>query len=996
MRNAIATRLVLVTLLAGILSVIAPPAANANSEVKVAVMGAIGTRTERATMPYELQDSNALDGKTVTSVSTGTYGTCVVASGSVYCWGYYPILGNSSSENSSIPVPVNTAGVLAGKVVTSVSVGTSSACAIASGSVFCWGEGSNGQLGNSTLVSSYVPVAVTTTGALSGKSVTAISVGSNSACAIAAGQAFCWGSNSSGNLGNATNIESSSPVAVDTSGVLSGKTLTSISVGSSTSCAIASSNAVCWGAGTQGQLGIGVQANSNVPMSVMSTGALEGKSFTHIDVGSSHVCAIASGAAYCWGNNQNGQLGNGTRNTSITPAVVTATGVLAGKVLTAISAGNLGSCAIASGAAFCWGKNSSGELGVNNRVDSNVPLSVDSTITKTGLTYDISTGSNSVCAITAGATNCWGNNYYGQLGNSTFDNSSIPTLVTTKGVLDGKSVTDLASGSQHTCAVASGVVYCWGNGEFGQLGNGATRNFSNPVAVSTAGVLAGKTVTAITVGGYHSCVIASGDVYCWGNNEQGQLGNSSNQFSGIPVAVTKSGALSGKTVTSIMAGSSHTCAIASGAVFCWGSNNTGQIGVNVAKDFFGEYLQTFFTAPIAVDTTGALKGKTVTNFAFEKNFSNATHVMTGNKLVSWGTSWGMSNRLPTEENLVNSGDLKDKTISSLSGSSSQWDKSGCALSDKVVYCFGSLSPNYSSVPVKTPSTTEMGERPVIQVASNGRSACAIAIGSLYCWGQNENGQLGIHSVATAATPVAVKTNDTLKDREVISVVFGNNVAYVLHRAMTPEAKAAAEKAAADELAKTKAVAEKALADAAAAAKAKADAEAKAKADADSAAKAKLEAEAKAAADARASADAAARAKLEAEARAVASAKAKAEAEAKAAADARAAVEAAAKAKLDAEARARSEAESALVKAVAELRAATQTIAKLNDSNAELNRIIQALTDSNKNQQSQIDALNARITSLLVPKPTTIVCAKGTTIKTVKGINPVCPAGFKKK
>jgi hypothetical protein len=391
-----------------------------------------------------------------------------------------------------------------------------------------------------------------------------------------------------------------------------------------------------------------------------------------------------------------------------------------------------------------------------------------------------------------------------------------------------------------------------------------------------------------------------------------------------------------------------------------------------------------------------LKGKTVTNFAFEKNFSNATHVMTGNKLVSWGTSWGMSNRLPTEENLVNSGDLKDKTISSLSGSSSQWDKSGCALSDKVVYCFGSLSPNYSSVPVKTPSTTEMGERPVIQVASNGRSACAIAIGSLYCWGQNENGQLGIHSVATAATPVAVKTNDTLKDREVISVVFGNNVAYVLHRAMTPEAKAAAEKAAADELAKTKAVAEKALADAAAAAKAKADAEAKAKADADSAAKAKLEAEAKAAADARASADAAARAKLEAEARAVASAKAKAEAEAKAAADARAAVEAAAKAKLDAEARARSEAESALVKAVAELRAATQTIAKLNDSNAELNRIIQALTDSNKNQQSQIDALNARITSLLVPKPTTIVCAKGTTIKTVKGINPVCPAGFKKK
>ena len=359
-------------------------------------------------------------------------------------------------------------------------------------------------------------------------------------------------------------------------------------------------------------------------------------------------------------------------------------------------------------------------------------------------------------------------------------------------------------------------------------------------------------------------------------------------------------------------------------------------------------------------------------------------------------TWGNNVRLPAEDTFFNSGDLKDKTISSVSGINSTWDKSGCALSDKAIYCFAQMSSPYSYTPQKISTATVIGEKLVTQVASNGQSACAISIGSLYCWGQNDNGQLGIHSVATAATPVAVKTNDTLKDREVISVVFGNNVAYVLHRAMTPEAKAAAEKAAADELAKTKAAAEKALADAAAAAKAKADAEAKAKADAESAAKAKIEAEAKAAADARASADAAAKAKAEAEARVIAAAKAKAEAEAKAAADARAAVEAAAKAKLDAEARARSEAESALVKAVAELRAATQTIAKLNDSNAELNRIIQALTDSNKNQQSQIDALNARITSLLVPKPTTIVCAKGTTLKTVKGINPVCPAGFKNK
>jgi len=992
MRNTISTRLILTSLIAGILSAITPPAANAAGEIKVAVMGAVGVRTERATMPYDLPDSNALDGKTVTAISSGTYGTCVVASGAVYCWGNGSILGNGTSQESAIPVPVNATGVLAGKVVTSVTVGNNFACALASGSVFCWGEGSSGQLGNSATQTSYIPVAVTTSGVLLGKTVTSVSAGDAHVCAIASGQAFCWGFNGQGQLGNASNVASSSPVAVDTSGVLAGKTISQISSGGYFTCAIASSSALCWGAGTSGQLGIGIQANSNVPMSVLSTGALQDKLFTNIDAGQNQVCAIASGAAYCWGGNGSGQLGNNTRSNSSTPVAVIATGVLAGKVVTTISTGGSSSCAIASGAAYCWGINGNGQLGDGTRATSYVPIMVDTTLLKTGSTYDVSVGNSHACALTSGVANCWGYNYNGQLGNGTYSDSITPASVVTKGVLDGKSVTDIASGVQHSCVVANSAAYCWGTNDYGALGNGDNRTYSNPVAVSTSGVLAGKAVTAIAVGYSHTCAIASGDIYCWGYNGQGQLGNSSNISSNIPVAVTKTGALSGKTVTSIVAGNYHSCAIASGAVFCWGNNQNGQIGIEVAKDFFGTYVQTTFTSPVAVDTTGILKGRTVTNFTFEDNPGDTTQVLSGNKLITWGNGV----RLPQEDTFVNSGDLKDKIITSLTGSSSQWDKSGCALADKTVYCFGNLAPTYNSVPVKNATTTALGEKPVTQIASNGRSACAIAIGSLYCWGQNENGQLGNHSVATSATPVAVDTSETLKDREVVSVVVGNNVVYVLHRAMTPEAKAAAEKAAADELAKAKAAAEKALADAAAAAKAKLEAEAKAKADAEAAAKAKLEAEAKAAAEAKASAEALAKAKLEAEARAVAAAKAKAEAEAKAAADAKAAVEAAAKAKLEAEARARSEAESALVKAIAELKLATQTIAKLNDSNAELNRIIQALTDSNKNQQNQIDALNARITALLVPKPTTIVCSKGTTLKTVKGIDPVCPAGYKKK
>ena len=970
MRKTIATRIVLASLVAGILSVITPPPANAAGEIKIAVMGAIGVRTERATMPYDLPDSDALNGKTVTSISSGTYSTCVVASGAVYCWGKGSTLGNGTSQDSATPVPVSASGVLAGKVITSVTVGNNFACALASGSVFCWGEGGSGQLGNSATLTSYVPVAVTTSGALSGKTVTSVSAGDAHTCAIASSQVFCWGNNNLGQLGNGTNVLASAPVAVDNSGVLAGKTVSSISSGGYFTCAIANSSALCWGGGNSGQLGIGISANSNVPMSVLSTGASQGKTFTNIDAGSNHACAIASGAAFCWGYNASGQLGNNTQASSNSPVAVAATGVLTGKIVTSISTGGYFSCAIASGAAYCWGSNGSSELGNGTKITSFVPVQVDSTLAKTGSTYEVSAGQAHACALTAGTVNCWGFNGYGQLGNSSYTNSNVPTSVVTKGALDGKSITDIASGGEHSCVVASGAAYCWGEGSSGELGNGDSRTYSNPVAVAATGVLAGKTVTSIAVGDQHSCAIASGDVYCWGANYQGQLGNSSNVSSYVPVAVTKSGVLLGKTVTDLFAGSSHTCAIASGAVYCWGNNQSGQLGVDVAKDFFGAYVQTTFTSPVAVDTTGILKGRTVSSFAFEEDSGNATQVFSGNKLIMWGYDV----RLPTEDTFVNSGDLKDKTITSLTGSPSKGGKSGCALSDKVVYCYGQMNSPYNSLPVKMATTTAIGEKPVTQVASNSQSACAIAIGSLYCWGQNDNGQLGNHSVAASATPVAVDTSETLKDREVVSVVFGNNVVYVLHRAMTAEAKAAAEKAAADELAKTKAAAEKALADAAAAAKAKADAEAKAKADADAAAKAKTAAEIKAASEAKAAADALAKSKADAEARAIAAAKAKA----------------------DAEANAKAEAESALVRAINDLKSATATIAKLNDSNAELNRVISSLSASNKNQQDQINALNARINELLTPKPTTIVCAKGTTTKTFKGINPVCPAGYKKK
>lgn len=156
----------------------------------------------------------------------------------------------------------------------------------------------------------------------------------------------------------------------------------------------------------------------------------------------------------------------------------------------------------------------------------------------------ISTGRYYACAIdSTGKSYCWGRNLYGELGNNSTTQSNVPVAVNTSGVLSGKTITHLATGHYHTCALDSaGTTYCWGLNANGQVGNGTTTNSSVPVAVNTAGVLAGKTITTVSAGYYSSLALASdGTTYTWGQNTNGQLGNNSTTNSSVPVAVSTSG-----------------------------------------------------------------------------------------------------------------------------------------------------------------------------------------------------------------------------------------------------------------------------------------------------------------------------------------------------------------------------------------------------------------------------------------------------------------------
>jgi alpha-tubulin suppressor-like RCC1 family protein len=345
-------------------------------------------------------------------------------------------------------------------------------------------------------------------------------------------------------------------------------------------------------------------------LAVQPAAAITTSSASTIAAGVSHTCTIQGGKAYCWGDNTSGELGNGTTTSSSTPVPVSTSGVLSGVTLTQIVAGNQFTCALGGTTTYCWGLNSSGQLGNGTTTSSSVPV----TASQAGLN-GITAGYNFACGYNSltGLVYCWGDNIYGQLGNGTNTSSSSPVNVTHSGALSGKIVTSVDAGYYHACAIDSaGTGYCWGDDGNGQLGNGGSNTNSNvPVKLSKSGAISGSTVlTQISAGGYHTCALSSGgSAYCWGQNNYGELGNNSTTDSGVSVAPTYNGLFTSGTVIQITAGLYHTCALTSlGTAYCWGYGTYGQRGDNNS-------LITTQSTPVAVVTTGVLSGKTLSQIS---------------------------------------------------------------------------------------------------------------------------------------------------------------------------------------------------------------------------------------------------------------------------------------------------------------------------------------------------------------------------------------------
>ncbi|MEZ4405905.1 MAG: hypothetical protein R3A52_05470 [Polyangiales bacterium] len=356
-------------------------------------------------------------------------------------------------------------------------------------------------------------------------------------------------------------------------------TVVDVDAGDDFTCAVLSNGGLyCWGHNNERQLGVGDATDRSRPTLVTSSEA-----FVRVSAGGQHGCAItASGALWCWGRNNRGQVGDGTLMTRATPVRVFTSGV------TSVSAGGEHTCAVMDAHVYCWGKGDSGQVGDGLVTDQTSP-----TLVSAFTALDVSAGEAHSCARVTGVTGCtgspasllcWGKNDRSQVGAGTLATYNSPTPIAPAGTYC-HSVRSVSANRNNTCAAWNDTLYCWGENGDGQLGIGNTTE-SLPTAVSFG---AGASVSQPTpsVGGMFAfaMVTEAGIVraWSWGKNMEGQLAiGATGADQPSPGRAT---GLASLNVVQLSAGANHACARdATGSLYCWGAGGSGRLGTGSATN----------------------------------------------------------------------------------------------------------------------------------------------------------------------------------------------------------------------------------------------------------------------------------------------------------------------------------------------------------------------------------------------------------------------------
>ncbi len=640
---------------------------------------------------------------------------------------------------------------------TSLTAGAHHTCGLALGGVaYCWGRNDTGQVGNgSTSMNNGLNTPELVVG---GQRFVQLTAGAFHTCGIVAeGDAYCWGSNVFGQLGNGSGSNESGPRLVT-----GGQTFTAVSAGWGHTCAVTSTGkAWCWGSNQElspfpetsagGQLGDGTTINSLVPVAVAS-----GLTFSKINSGGFHTCGVTtSTSSYCWGVNRSGELGDGTTTFRTTPVAVSGEQSFL-EVRTSFGK----TCGLTqTGRAWCWG-NLLGD-GTKNTSANPVAVAGDHTFN------NLATGWGHACGLTPGGEAwCWGGNSYGALGDgSIYLGGQVIESTAPVAVAGGLAFVEITAGGDHTCAISTqGLAYCWGENWAGQLGDGSggdglTRVQMSPAlvagqalptptptstttataapsstlvttatATATATPIPGprKPFTSLVTGGFHTCGLTSGgEAYCWGSNSNGQLGDGTSDDHASPIAVG-----GGRRFTSLVAAAFHTCGLdVGGKAYCWGLNWADSSKSSIPILVEGNNI---FSILAAGD-----------NFVCGLDFSGAAHCWGWNGQGQLGNGL-TGNGSPSANHIIPDRVLGGHVFVNLISGGGHT----CGIDrEKNAFCWGinwagQLGDGTSGNERTTLVAVIGGVKFASLVLGNGHTCGLDSSGVAYCWGWNEFGQIG--------------------------------------------------------------------------------------------------------------------------------------------------------------------------------------------------------------------------------------------------------------
>lgn len=840
--------------------------------------GQLGTGNAHTTpQPRFAVDTGVLAGKTVAALATGQRHTLAVTSdGRAYTWGdnIYGLLGNGGSGTSYQPVEVSMTGELEGKSLIAVSAGHYHSLGLTSeGRIFAWGHNIYGTFGTGGMTSSNIPVPVATAGALAGRTVTAISASGNHSVALSLdGRVHCWGRNNLGQLGEGTTETRYLPVTVG--GALDPIEVVAIAAGGEHTLALGAEGELFgWGSNASGQLGVAGIPNSTTPVRINSDGPLAGLVITHIRAGLNHsLVSTADGRIFAWGANASGQLGDGTIIQRAVPAEVESTGSLADSPLIEIGAGNIHNLAMVAGDGLPAVTHSPRDETLILGADAGTlplsfsaeavdlfPFAVRWQVSETGPDgpfVDLDGETDTILVIPDAGEHLAGYAYRAVFSNANGESATLPALLivlsaseqvvfsakdmipftaadfTVAGsigiALDfapfpGDSLTVIrnagvsrmtgsfsnlthgnvvaltfnghthdfrvnhfggVNGRDLTLDWAVTQALSWGLNNSGQLGEEVPRTTSRsligpvPQQVNTSGALAEKSLVRIAGGHSHSLALASdGSVFAWGANGSGRLGNQSSIDSVMPVAVDQTGVLADESIIAIVAGDAHSLALSeAGRVFAWGANSHGQLGdgSSISRN-----------APVAVMAEGLLTGMRVVAIAAGGNHSLA--LTEDGRVFAWGL--GTSGQLGRGNNttsltpvaVTHDGALFGKRVMAIAAGG---QFSLALTTEGLVYAWGSNSsgqlgisgPSSSNVPVAAGGSGGQIDGSTVEMIAAGLAHAMVLTtdGRAFCWGSGTNGQLGYGGTNGGPTPRAVNTSTALAGKSIALIACGAN------------------------------------------------------------------------------------------------------------------------------------------------------------------------------------------------------------------------------